>query len=103
MIRFLVLTLAMLSTPVFADLPSDLAQACQREQVKAHSNLNKSLVEKDFQPYCTCVVKAVSDKLSNRQLNELKMHGWDSKSSWFKSAQQSAEKACMVDDAKMKA
>ncbi|CAM3634017.1 hypothetical protein [Polynucleobacter brandtiae] len=103
MIRFLFLTLAMLSSPVFADLPSDLIQACQREQVKAHSNLNKSLVEKDFQPYCACVAKAVSDKLNNRQLNELKMNGWDNKSSRFKEAQQSAEKVCMVNDAKMKA
>ena len=67
-------------------------ESCIQNQVRQHEKL-KSISSEDFRPYCECTAKQLGANLSPSQLEELNQS--KKNPSWFKSAEDSASKACL--------
>lgn len=80
----------------------DYQASCIQEQLSEHKGLKQNtLTEDDFKPFCACVAGLISQKATNRQLNEFIMDP-KLKPAWLQALESKATKSCLSTDLKLK-
>lgn len=101
-IKLVILTLMLFVNGSSAGQDQELINSCINEQLAAHKDMGKSLTEKNFRLYCTCVSKKITEALSDKQRSELSHLNQNQKPDWLTHSQKDAESACMHHDLKIK-